>query len=282
MAHVSQAKIKTVTEIKDMFKQYPVVGLLDVEGIPASTLREMRDKLRSHARIIMTKKRLMRIIFKDLSKERPGIEDLNNHFRGMPALILTNENPFKIASLLRKSRTPAHARAGQIAPRDIIIPKGPTAFPPGPIISELGAIGLKTGVEGGKVAVKEDSVVAKEGEPIKQKVADVLTRLDIRPMTLGLTITAAHDSGIVYSQDVLEVDETFYHEQLRSAAFESFAVALTAGVMTKETVAPLLRKASREAFLLSLARAIPSKDNISFLIALASNHGNSVSEKISR
>jgi large subunit ribosomal protein L10 len=160
-----------------MIRDYPVVGLLDVEGIPASTLREMRDKLRSHATIIMTKKRLMRIIFSDLENERPGIKGLDSHFVGMPALILTKENPFKIASLLRKSRTPAHARGGQIAPKDIVIPKGPTAFPPGPIISELGAIGLKTGVEGGKVAVKEDSVVAREGEPIKQKVADVLDKI---------------------------------------------------------------------------------------------------------
>lgn len=282
MAHVAQSKIDTVTKLKGLIKDYPVVGLLDVENIPASTLREMRDKLRSHARIIMTKKRLMRILFNDLKKDRPGIESLDNHFRGMPALILTKENPFKIASLLRKSRTPAHAKAGQIAPQDIVIPKGPTAFPPGPIISELGGIGLKTGVEGGKVAVKEDSTVAKQGEPIKQKVADVLTRLDIKPMMIGLTITAAHEAGVLYSQDVLEVDETVYHEQLKSAAFESFAVALHTGMVTTETIAPMLRKSAREAFLLSIARAIPSKDNISFLIALASSHGSSLSGKISR
>ncbi|MFT4309003.1 MAG: 50S ribosomal protein L10 [Candidatus Woesearchaeota archaeon] len=280
MAHVSLSKITKVSNIKDVMKDYPVIGLLDVEGIPASTLRVMRDKLRSHARIIMTKKRFMKIMFEDLKNDRPGIEGLSEHFRGMPALILTNENPFRIASILRKSRTPAHARPGQIAPDDIMIPKGPTAFPPGPIISELGAIGLKTGVEGGKVAVKEDSIVAKKGEPIKRKVAEVLTRLDIKPMSIGLALTAAHEAGTIYSQDILEVDESYYHEQLSAAAFESYAVALYAGIITSDTIMPLLSKAARESFLLSIVRVIPSKENIGFLVALASSHGESLGGKI--
>lgn len=281
MAHVSKAKIETVSRLKGIIRDYPVIGLLDVENIPASTLREMRDKLRSHARIIMTKKRLMRIIFDDLKKDMEGIDALKEHFRGMPALILTKESPFRISQLLKKSRTPAYAKGGQIAPKDIMIPKGPTAYPPGPIISELGAIGLKTGVEAGKVAVKEDSIVARQGEPIKQKVADVLTRLDIKPMMIGLTITAAYDSGIVYSQDILEVDETFYHDQLRSAAFESFAVALHTGIVTSETIQPMLMKAAREAYMLCIARTIYNKDTIGFLVALAQSHGSSLSGRVS-
>ncbi len=279
MAHVSQRKKDIVNNLTELAKKYNVIALLDMEGMPANTLQEMREKLRKHAKIVMTKKRLMKIVFNNVESEKNNIVKLEEHFRGMPALLFTEENPFKIASILKKSRTPAHAKAGQIAPKDIVVKAGPTSFPPGPIISELGSIGLKTGVEGGKVAIKEDKVVVKQGEVIPPKVAEVLTRLDIKPVELGLTMTAAYENGIIYTQDVLEVDEQYYIDLLKEAAFESFAVALHNGIITEETVKPLLDKAAREAFLLAVHENILNEDTAKFVLAKAEGQASSVKAK---
>jgi len=65
----------------------------------------------------------------------------------MPALLFTKENPFKLYNKLQKSKSSAPAKAGQTAPSEIVVPKGPTPFAPGPIIGELGALGIKTAVE---------------------------------------------------------------------------------------------------------------------------------------
>ena len=279
MAHVSQRKKIIVDELTNLAKKYNVVALLDMEGMPANTLQEMREKLRKHAKIVMSKKRLMKIVFKNVESEKKGITKLEEHFRGMPALLFTEENPFRIASILKKSRTPAFAKAGQIAPDDIVVKAGPTSFPPGPIISELGSIGLKTGVEGGKVAIKEDKVVVKKGEVISSKVAEVLTRLDIKPVELGLTMTAAYENGIIYAQDVLEVDEQHYIDLLKQAALESFAVALTQGIITEETVKPILEKAAREAFMLAVFEDIVTEDTAKFILAKAETQASNVKTK---
>lgn len=279
MAHVSQRKKIIVDELTNLAKKYNVIALLDMEGMPANTLQEMREKLRKHAKIVMSKKRLMKIVFKNVESEKEGITKLEEHFRGMPALLFTEENPFRIASILKKSRTPAHAKAGQIAPDDIVVKAGPTSFPPGPIISELGSIGLKTGVEGGKVAIKEDKVVVKKGEVIPSKVAEVLTRLDIKPVELGLTMTAAYENGIIYTQDVLEVDEQHYIDLLKQAALESFAVALTQGIITEETVKPILEKAAREAFMLAVFEDIVTEDTAKFILAKAETQASNVKTK---
>src|SRR3989338_1052307 len=113
----------------------------------------------------------------------------------MPALLLKKENPFSLYKILKKSKSSASAKAGQIAPRDLIVPAGPTPFTPGPVISELAAVGIKAGVEGGKVAVKVDSMIAKKGETIKPAVASMLTRLSILPMEIGLNLTAVYENG---------------------------------------------------------------------------------------
>src|SRR3989338_2085586 len=114
----------------------------------------------------------------------------------MPALLLKKENPFSLYKILKKSKSSASAKAGQIAPRDIIVPAGPTPFTPGPVISEFAALGIKAGVEGGKVAVKQDTTACKEGKPINAPLASMLARLGIEPMEIGLNLVAVFENGV--------------------------------------------------------------------------------------
>ena len=279
-AHVSPRKKEIKERLVSLLKEYPVVGIVDMEGLPASTLQEMRAKLRGKAVLFMAKKRLISLALKDVEADKPGVSRLADYYHGMPALLLTRENPFRIARILRESRTPAHARPGQIAPDDIIVKAGPTSFPPGPIISELSSIGLKTGVEGGKVAIKEDKVVVKAGEPVPPKVAEVLARLDIKPIELGLTLWAVYEDGIIYERSLLEVDEQAYRDQLMHAAREAFLVALGSGMMLPETASLILTRAARDAFLLGVQQAILTEETLPFILLRAERAAQSLAERI--
>jgi len=185
-AHVAEYKKKIVQNIVKCVKEYPIIGVANMENLPAPQLQAMRAKLRGKVYLIMTKKRLMKIALEQVKNDKKDIENLEKYFEGMAALLFTKDSPFKLSKTLQESKSPAPAKAGQTAPKDLIIPKGPTGFAPGPIISELSSVGIKTGVEQGKVAVKEDSLVAKKGEKIEPKVAEVLTRMGIEPMEVGL------------------------------------------------------------------------------------------------
>ena len=50
----------------------------------------------------LAKKRLIQIAI-DKVKDKPGIEKLKEHLKGMPAIIFTNENPFKLFKSLEKT-----------------------------------------------------------------------------------------------------------------------------------------------------------------------------------
>ena len=54
------------------------------------------------------------------------------------------------------------AKAGETAPEDIVIEKGPTSFKPGPIVGELQQAGIPAAIEGGKVRIRETKTVVKE------------------------------------------------------------------------------------------------------------------------
>ncbi|MBI4145817.1 50S ribosomal protein L10 [Candidatus Woesearchaeota archaeon] len=270
-------KKKVVKKILDLGKQYPIIGILNMESLPASSLLQMKKQLRGKVELVMTRKTLIQKGLKDLKLENG--EQLVQQVKGMPALMFTKDNPFALFRTLKKSKTPAAAKAGQLAPRDIIVPKGPTPFTPGPVISEFAQLGIKAGVEGGKVAVKEDTTVVKEGKPINDKLASMLQRLGITPMEIGLDLVCVYEKGIIYPKSVLDVDEKKFMSDLTGAAGGAFNLAIDIGWAAKDTIDTLLSKAFREAKAVALEGGVLSPELTEDVLAKAYREAQTVAEE---
>jgi len=269
MAHVATWKKDMVSGIVKDIKDSPVVAIVDLHGIPGQQIQEMRAGLREHAVLKMTKNNLLILALEEAAKERPGIEALKDSVHGQCAIIATDMNPFKLCKKLEATMTPAAAKAGQPAPVDIVVPKGPTPFGPGPIIGELQKIGIPAAVEAGKIAVKKDTTLVKCGDPIPAPVAAMLPKLGILPMIVGMDLRTAFEGGTVYKKDVLAIPDDYYSTMFATAAYNARALAIEIAYCTKDTIVPLVTKAFREAMGLSVSAAIPTKENIKILLAKA-------------
>ncbi len=247
VAKAAVQKKQAVDALVKSFGTYGVVAVVNLESLPAAQLQRLRISLGDDLLIVMCKKSVIRLAIASVKGKLKGIEQLLDLLVGMPALLFTNQNPFKLANLLQKSKSKAPAKPGQTAPYDIVIPAGPTSFAPGPIISELAAVGIKAGVESGKIAVKVPSTIVREGEKIKPKVAEVMAKFSIQPMEIGLNLVAAYENGIIYGKKVLSIDPATYVSELVSAAMESRAVALHIGFPAAETIVLLITKSARQA-----------------------------------
>lgn len=279
MAHVSQQKKDIVKEFQELTKKYPIIGAVNMEGLPTPQLQAMRASLRQTDVVLkMTKKRMLKIILESSGKD--GLEKLVPYLKGHPALIFTKENPFKLFKTLEKSKSPAPAKAGQIAPKDIIVPAGPTGFAPGPIIGELGQIGIKAGIEGGKVAIKQDSVVVKEGQVVKANVAAILQRLKIEPMEIGLDLVAVYENGEIFKQDLLRIDEKQYIANICQAHTWSFNLSIEAGIINKENIEFMLQKAFNDSRAVAIEQTIMNKDVVDAILSKAEREMLSVQSQI--
>ncbi|MFH2020316.1 MAG: 50S ribosomal protein L10 [archaeon] len=280
MAHVSDDKKKAVQEIAKLVEEYPVIGIVNMQNLPTKTQQSMRAKLRGKGTVLkMTKKRLMKIAFSSAKKEH--IKELEPYFTGMPALVFTKENPFKLYNELEKTKSHAPARPGQIAPKDITVKAGPTSFAPGPIIGQLGKYGIKTGVESGKLAIKADAVVARKGQVIDADLAGILIRLGIEPMEIGLGLMAAYENGLVFTGDVLYVDEKAYLAKFMTAYTESLNLAVYSAFTSKDTIKAILGKVGRESRGLSLSTGFVTADTATDIIKKAYIEMLSISAKLS-
>ena len=256
-AHVSDDKKKVVKEFADLMRQYPIVAAVNMENLPAKQLQNMRAMLRAKGVVLrMAKRRLIKLAIEQAKKDKPGIEVIEQHLKGMPALLFAKDNPFSLYKTLQKNKSSAPAKAGQTAPKDIVVPAGSTSFAPGPVIGELGQAGIKAGIEGGKVVIKQDSVAVKAGQVIKPNVAAILTRLGIEPMEIGLDLVAAYEKGIIYGKDILFVDEAAFIGKVTQAAKWSFNLAVEIAFPTKATTTILVTKAFNDAKALAISQGI--------------------------
>jgi large subunit ribosomal protein L10 len=269
MAHVAAWKKEIVNELVQDMLENPVIAVVDLHGIPGQQIQSMRAGLRAHAKLKMTKNNLMLLALEEVAKQKPGIEGLKSAIHGQCAIVATDIDPFKLFKKLEATMTPAPAKAGDIAPHDITVFKGPTPFGPGPIIGELQKLGLPAAIDAGKIAIKKDTTLVKAGEPVPANVAAMLPKLDILPMIVGMDLRVAYEDGVVYGKDVLNIPDDYYKTMFATAVYNARALAVEIAFPTKETITLLIAKAFRETMALSITAAIPTKENIEILIAKA-------------
>ncbi len=280
MAHVSENKKKIVSEIVELINKYPIIGVVNMTNLPTKQVQVMRTKLRNKKNVLrMTKKTIMKIAFSQCNKK--NLAELEKYMEGtMPALVFSNENPFKLYSELQKTKSKAAAKAGQKAPKEIVVKAGPTPFSPGPVIGQLGKVGLKTGIEGGKIVIKQDSVVAKKGDTINAELAGILARLGVEPMEIGLDLLAVYENETIFTSDVLYVDEKEYSNKICTAYNESFNLAVYAAYPTVDTIKTLLGKVHNDSKALAISRGILTSETTADIIKKAHLEMLSLSNKL--
>lgn len=267
---VLKQKQEIIDWIIDTCKRYKTIAIANLESLPAKQLSEIRDKLRDKGLIKVTKKTIIIRALQESEKQGlNNISQLNNYIQGMPALVFSNYDAFSLVQFTKRNKSKAPIKAKQRTPEDIIIKAGPTSFSPGPIIGELGAFRVKTQVEAGKVLIKENTKIANAGDIIDQKLANILTRLGIEPISIGLNITACYESGEVIPADVLDIDIDKIKNNISECFLKTKTLAVSIGYVNKETIKELLRKAWLEAIGLAVETKIVNTNTVTMLLQKA-------------
>jgi large subunit ribosomal protein L10 len=246
----SSTKVSTIEKIVRLTNDYPVIVITQLSKVRSAQLMAVRKVLRGNAEIVVVKNKLAKIALK-----RAGIknaDELLEHLTGQNALLFSRMDPFKLYLLLEKNRVSLGARAGDIAPNDIIVPAGNTGQPAGPVLSEFREAGIQTKIEAGSIWVVKDSVAVKTGAEISPKLASLLSKLGIKPIRAGLAIALAYENGLIYAADAVAIDLEKYRESLLSGFASSRALAVYIGYLTKDTAPEIIAKAYREAFALAV------------------------------
>jgi len=269
MAHVAEWKYKEVEELTNILKENKIIGIAEIGGIPAPQLQHMRKNLSGIAHIRSAKNSLILRALDNANKEIKGIEKLKEEIKGQSAIIATSINPFKLFNQIKNTKTMAPAKGGEIATHDIMVKAGDTPFKPGPIVGELQKAGIPAAIKEGKVIIKEDKILVPKGEKIPINVAQMLTRMEIYPIEIGITLHAIYEDGNIFKPDILDINVDEFIVKMYQASANAFNLAIESAWITKETIHTLLAKAYSNALTLALEKNIITKETLNNVISKA-------------
>src|SRR3989304_227703 len=246
---VPEYKIKIVSDLADRMKKSRTLLIASTRGLPSSQFHEIKKNLRGKALIRVAKKTAVLRAIDFVGKA--SLDKIKGNIGADVALFFSDLDPFTLSGLLADNKSSAKAKAGDISPEDINVEPGPTSLVPGPAISELSGVGLKVAVEGGKLAIKLPHIIVRAGEIIKENVASVMAKLDIKPMKVGFEPIAAYDKEDDKVYVGIKIDKKKTYEDMREMIRKALGFAVSRGYVTKETVSQFIAKAGREEIMLA-------------------------------
>jgi large subunit ribosomal protein LP0 len=215
-------------------------------------MHQIRVALRGKGIVVMGKNTMVRRALRSILSEQPQFERLLPHVRGNIGFVFTSDDLKDIRDLIIENKVAAPARAGALAPRNVIVPAGNTGMEPGKT-SFFQALGIPTKIARGTIEIVSDVQVVTAGTRVGPSEAALLNMLNISPFTYGMTVIQIFDSGNVFTPDVLDVSDTELIDRFLSGIKTIAAISLALSYPTLVSVSHSLVNAYKNLLAVSLA-----------------------------
>ena len=268
-------------DLSELLGKYSVIAVADLQKVRSSQIQEIRKKLRGKADFIVAKNTILRKAAEKAASNRENVDKFAHSLTGSKVLIFTQMNPYELIIFLNKNKVRVPAKGGDVATGDIMVPAGNTGLQPGPVISEFNEAKVQTRIEGGSIFVAKDTVVVSKGDVIPVKIASLLSKLGMKPMEAGLSLSYAYDHGLILGPNDLAFDLDKMRADISSAARLAFGVAVEASIMLPETAPMIISKAYRQAVAVSVEAEFFTKETANLIIRKAYANMNALSSAIS-
>jgi large subunit ribosomal protein L10 len=254
-------KKQKIKELKDFIKDKKVMGIISLQDLPSPQFQEIKNKLRGRGEIRF----YSNLVISKALKGSPLLE----HLKGPSGVIISEDNPFKLFKFLKENRSDTFAKPGQTAPKDLIVPEGETDLPAGPSLAELKIAKINVKIDKGKIVIAKDSKVASKGDVITKQIASALSKLGIKPIKIGIDVTAILEGDTIYLSETLDIDMDKFMSQLNESASSALNLAIEISYYTPITTQIILNKAITNAQNLALEAEITNKFTIESLLSKA-------------
>jgi len=202
-----EKKVLYFDKFVSTFEKYTRVLVVSVDNIGSAHLQKIRKQLRGKATILMGKNTMMRKAIRNNSERNPKWGALLPAIIGNVGLVFTEGDLSEIRDVLLSLKVPASAKAGIIAPQDVIIPKGQTSLEPTKT-SFLQALNIASKINKGTIEILNDVHIIKVGDKVGPSEAQLLQMLDVRPFHYGLNVQSVYDNGSVYGAEILDLKDS--------------------------------------------------------------------------
>lgn len=147
---------------------------------------------------------MIRKAIKGHLSENPVLEKLLNHVRGNVGFVFTKGDLVDVRDRIISNRVAVPARAGAIAPVDVMLPPQVTGLDPEKT-SFFQALSIPTKISKGRIEILNEIHLIKKGDKVGASEATLLNMLNVSPFSYGLIIKQIFDEGTTFGPEVLDI-----------------------------------------------------------------------------
>ena len=270
-------KTQMYQQLQELPKKYNVIALVRMEKVRASQLLPLRKKLQGEVEIFSVKDKVARLALEKAGVT--GIDKFIDKLEGQCLFMFTNMSPFKLNVLLGKNKVMLFARGGDNASMDVVIPPKNTGIAPGPMLTDFKENNIPTKIDQGTIWIMKETVPVKKGEPISEKLAGLLTKLDIKAIEAGIVLNSALEEGLVYQQEEMIIDVDKFRNDLAQAHQQAVSLSIEAAYITADNIEQILAKAAQSARSVSTEAGYMTEDTKEQILQKAHGQAQGVASK---
>mgnify|MGYP000421105888 FL=1 len=270
-------KAQMYQQLLELPKKYNVIALVRMEKVRASQLLPLRKKLQGEVEIFSVKDKVARLALEKAGVT--GVDKFIDKLEGQCLFMFTNMSPFKLNVLLGKNKVMLFARGGDNASMDVVIPPKNTGIAPGPMLTDFKENNIPTKIDQGTIWIMKETVPVKKGEPISEKLAGLLTKLDIKAIEAGIVLNSALEEGLVYQQEEMIIDVEKFRNDLAQAHQQAVSLSIEAAYITADNIEQILAKAAQSARSVSTEAGYMTEDTKEQILQKAHGQAQGVASK---
>jgi len=220
-----------------LLEEYPKVIIASGDNVGSNQMQKIRIELRGKAQMVMGKKTIMRKVIRGLASEgkQSPWETVLPHVKGNIAFVFSKGDLHEVKKILEGNKVSSAARAGTIAPNDVVVPAGNTGMEPTKT-SFFQALSIPTKISKGQVEIISDVPLIRTGQKVGTSEASLLQMLNIKPFRYGLRLLTVFEDGGLYEAKVLDITPDDIVNKFRAGVLKIAALGLQIGYPTMASV----------------------------------------------
>jgi len=199
-----QWKSNYFLKLVQLLDEYPKCFVVGVDNVGSKQMQQIRLSLRKSAVLLMGKNTMIRKAIRGHIENNPNLEKILQHVKGNVGFVFTKDDLSDVREKILGNKIQAPARAGAIAPLDVMIPPQNTGLGPEKT-SFFQALSIPTKISKGTIEILNEIHLIHVGEKVGASEATLLNMLNISPFSYGLGIIQVYDSGTIFAPEILDI-----------------------------------------------------------------------------
>jgi len=256
------------SKLVQLLNEYSKIFIVGADNVGSNQMQKIRKSLRGKGVVLMGKNTMIRKAIRGHLQNNPNLETLLPFVRGNIGFVFSKDDLSAVKKVISENKVAAPAKAGAIAPCDVVVPAGNTGLEPTQT-SFFQALNIGTKINKGQIEISNNVNLIKTGDRVGASEAGLLAKLNIKPFAYGLAIKNVWDNGAVYGPEVLELTDEAIVAKFNNGVKNIAALGLAIGYPTVASLPHSVIRGYKNVLAISLGTeySIPQAEKIKNALA---------------